>query len=125
VVDLIICEFGFNEPDKNPKYSMREVDFYAFIPHSSQREFNVRSHRLSLRKNLETGKFEVYRYYYEDDTEEVAFEGRFEDALEFANREVNKYWGFLGKREPDIPCEHKPPNIDSIFCPKARRRKYG
>jgi hypothetical protein len=118
---MIICELGFNEPDpNNPKYSFREVDFYAYIPYNSQLKFNMKTHRLSLRKNLETGKFEVYRYYYDEEKEEVAFEGGFIEALQFANNEWDKYWSHLGRREHDIPCRHKYPHIDTWFCPRAR-----
>jgi hypothetical protein len=119
---MIICELGFNDPDpKKPKYSMREIDFYAFIPYDVQQKLHVKSHRLSLRRNLETGRFEVYRYYYIQENEEVAFSGSFEEALEFANREANKYWGHLGRRETDKPCKHKHPQIDLFFCPKAKK----
>jgi hypothetical protein len=119
---MIICELGFNDKDaKNPKYSFREVDIYALVPYPMQRKYGVRSHRLSLRKNLETNQFEIYRFYYETQTEEVIFSGSFKNALEFANRQWNKYWGHIGKREPDIPCQHKPPIIDTWFCPKAKR----
>jgi hypothetical protein len=119
-MSLVICEFGFDLPDaKKTQYSMREVDYYAFIPYVSRIKYSVKNHGLSLRKNLGTGFFEVYRYYYEDDSEEVAFAGSFADALRFANDETNKYWGFLYKREPDVPCEHKLPRIDRWFCPFA------
>jgi hypothetical protein len=100
---------------------MREVDYYAFVPYVSQVKYSVESHRLSLRKNLETGLFEVYRYYYKDDREEVVFAGSFTDALRFACEETNKYWGFMYRREPDIPCEHKYPKIDKWFCPFTMR----
>jgi hypothetical protein len=86
-----------------------------------QQKLHVKSHRLSLRRNLETGRFEVYRYYYIQENEEVAFSGSFEEALEFANREANKYWGHLGRRETDKPCKHKHPQIDLFFCPKAKK----
>jgi hypothetical protein len=52
--------------------------------------------------------------------EEIAFSGEFEMALEFANKETNKFWGFFGYREKDKPCSHKYPNIDTFFCPKRR-----
>lgn len=63
---MIICEAEFNQPDpKTPKYSMTEVDFYSHIPPTAPlgTPFNMRNHRLSLRKNLETGQFEVYRCF--------------------------------------------------------------
>jgi len=115
---MIICEFGFEDPDpNNKKYSMREVDYYGWVPYQARQKYGIKNHRLSLRKNLETGKFEVYRYFYDEKREEVAFEGSFEEALEFANKERNKYWGV---QEPDKPCRHKHPQLDWLFCPKMR-----
>lgn len=111
---LIICELGFEEPDfSRPEYSMREIDYYAFVPHGKRS--GVKNHRLSLRKNLKSGKFEVYRYYYEEDREEVVFEGEFDDALEFAHSESVKFWG---ERPKDVKCAHTSPRVDEIFCPK-------
>lgn len=126
---LFICEFEFDQPDtKNPNYSMCEVDYYAHIPFPKQSE--IPNHRLSLRKNLKTGKFEIYRHFvgtlvrpaFKDATmitdvdlkqEEVAFAGSFEDALRFGNREVGRLWG--EDREPDEPCQHSYPN-KATFC---------
>jgi hypothetical protein len=118
---MIICELGFEDKDaKNPEYSMREVDFYSHIPYDFIMK-GFKNHRLSLRKNLKLNKFEVYRYFYENRKEEVAFSGDFKDALNFANNEWNKFWGFLGKREPDVPCQHEFPQIDTWWCPNAKR----
>jgi hypothetical protein len=114
---MIICEFGFDIPDKNSNYSLREVDFYAFVPYPVQQK-GIKNHRLSLRKNLKTGKFEVYRYYHYEQKEEVVFSGSFKEALNFANKEREKIWGIDFN---DKPCEHKEPNIDSVFCPKANK----
>jgi len=119
---MIICEHSFNEPDNvKPMYSFREIDFYAYIPHIFIAE--VPQHRLSLRKNLCTGKFEVYRFYHETLKEEVVFEGTLEKALEFGDNEVKRFWGSFGRREPDMVCQHKPPIIDR-FCPNARSEAY-
>jgi len=116
---MTICELMFNAPDpENPDYSLHEVDYFAWVPAGSP----VPNHRLSLRKNLINGAFEVYRRYYErrtivtpsmtiltsDDTgmEEVVFSGGFEEALRFADAEYEK---FHGKKEPDKPCRHSYP----------------
>jgi len=118
---MIICEYGFDTPDPdNPEFSLREVDFYAWIPRSFWD--NVKNHRLNLRKNLKTGLFQVYRHYHSGG-DEVVFEGSFEEALRFANNEWNKFLaGWAGKlREPDVPCKHKPPIIDRFFCPYAKK----
>ena len=116
---MIICEYSFNDPDaENPMYSFHEVDFYGHIPYPHAKHFP--QHRLSLRKNLRTGNFEVYRYYHANDTTEVAFKGKLEEALKFAFKETRRFWGSLGRIEPDVVCQHKPPIIDSFWCPYAR-----
>jgi len=119
---MIICPLGFDDPDPiKPEHSFREVDIYAWIPYHFTDE--IPNHRLSLRKNLKTGLFELYRYYYHDETEEVIFKGEFEQALIKANDEWNRFhscWsGIL--REPDEPCQHRYPKIDTWFCPYRNR----
>ncbi|MEM2612304.1 MAG: hypothetical protein QXJ45_06760 [Thermoproteota archaeon] len=117
---MIICEYGFNNPDKEkPEYSFREVDFYGHIPYKYQIE--TKNHRLSLRKNLKTGEFELYRYYHHDRSEKVIYSGNLADALAWAFKEKRRFWGELGNIEPDVPCKHKPPVIDDWFCPYKNR----
>jgi len=118
---IVICEFGFDLPDaKRPKYSMREVDYYAFIPFKAREK--VRNHRLTLRKNLETKEFEVYRFYYEAKTEEVVFSSKsLAEAIKFADGQWNKFFGSNFKKEPDILCQHKKPIIDHPFCPYSEK----
>lgn len=90
-------------PD-NPNYAWWEWDFYHGIPVEKETE-RTPNHRLSLRKNLKTGKFEVYRHYAErvirplenlvldTSVNEVVFVGDFIQAFEFANSEVLQYHG--------------------------------
>jgi hypothetical protein len=129
---MLICELTFDQPDpKNPDYSLEEVDYYAWIPTNAQ----VPNHRLSLRKNLKTGFFEVYRHYAQrrvliapevlvvthegTGQEETAFEGAFADALEFANSEYEK-WHHADQHK-DNPCQHQYPNR-AWRCPGAKKR---
>jgi len=93
-----VCEHEFDTPDpRNPEYSMTEYDVYAHIPY--RMDTMIDNHRLTLRKNLKTGQFEVYRHYLftvgtrQQGEEEVVFTGSFEDALKFITQEHNKYWG--------------------------------
>lgn len=127
---MYICELSFDKPDpKNPYYSLDEVDYYAWVPAL----MGIDNHRLSLRKNLITGEFEVYRRFYQrrlvaphpniigvvsHDTglEEIAFRGTFEEALRFADKEYYKYHG---EREPDKPCKHIYPEKSSL-CGKDK-----
>src|SRR5712664_2852499 len=61
---MIVCEKEFDIPDPNDKnYSLPELDFYAHIPYDKAQLSGVQNHRLSLRKNLVTGDFEVYRVF--------------------------------------------------------------
>ena len=126
---MIICEKEFERPDRdNPNYSMCEVDYYAWIPQGS----DLQNHRLSLRKNLRTGEFEVYRCFSEtrlvsrkgltvitgDDTgqEEIAFKSKnLGEAIYFADGEWNKYHGQEAPKEPDKVCQHKYP-VKAMFC---------
>jgi len=118
---MIVCEHGFEEEDpKREGYSRHEVDFYAWIPSKWWSE--VPNHRLSLRKNLRTGKFEIYRFFQLTGKERVIFEGELEEALIVANRERNHFHGeWMGEVGPDRVCRHKYPEIDRFFCPEARR----
>ncbi len=61
---MIICEDRFKHEDPhNLGYSALEMDFYAHVPTGRASNNAVASHRLSLRKNLTTGFFELYRHY--------------------------------------------------------------
>jgi len=126
---MIICEFAFDHPDPhNSKYSCLEVDYYPWINPTPK----MPSHRLSLRKNLETGKFEVYRrlnyrqlsifpgftaitHYYKSILPILVFSGGFEDALDFGNNEWERWHG--EDHDIDRPCLHQPP-YQTLDCPK-------
>ena len=111
-----ICEYEFEKEDPNHKgYSLIEVDTYAWIPE----RMGIQSHRLSLRKNLETGMFEVYRHYniitiltqpdimlqtlVDMKQEEVIYTGDLKGALEVTNGENKKYWD---AQDIDVVCDH-------------------
>jgi len=80
----------------------------------------VRDHRLSLRKNLKTGRFELYRYYYFTGSEEVIFTGSLEECLKKAEEEWKRFhYGWAGVVPEFKTCRHRPPDISSL-CPKRR-----
>jgi len=116
---MIVCEYEFDRPDpRNPSYSLVEVDIYGWIPRDFWSE--VRDHRLSLRKNLKTGKFELYRHYYADDYDEVIFAGSLEECLRKAEEEWKRFhFGLAGVVPEFKPCRHRPPEISSL-CPMRR-----
>ncbi len=94
-----ICEFDFSRQDpKKPDYADFEIDFYAWI--SSGKGQN---HRLSLRRNLKTDEYEVYRTYSFEESEQVIFRGTLEDAIHITNVEVGQF--HLGN-SPDELCDH-------------------
>lgn len=112
-----LCELRFDEPDdpQDPHFSFLEVDAYVRVPSPNFED----QHRLTLRKNLGTGKFEVLKCYW-GGRREVVFAGSFEDALCAINAECERWWG------PDFgdlyaPCSHRDPERDG-YCPLKRRR---
>lgn len=59
---MIICEYEFVKEDKNHKgYSWVEIDFYAWIPGRFHKTHG--NHRLTLWKNLNTGKYELVKVF--------------------------------------------------------------
>jgi hypothetical protein len=125
---MIVCEKDFEQPDpKDAEHSLAEVDFYArILPNPSDPDW-PRDHSLSMRKDLVTGLFEVYRTYIEramtfknclvvdacnDSGEtEVVFSGDFCGALTFADSEHNKYLDTVMK---DEPCIHDRPGMGCL-----------
>jgi hypothetical protein len=128
---MIVCEYGFNQPDRDdPCYSQEELDFYFWIPPNP----DMPNHRLSIRKNLVTGDFEVYRCYaraevmcrkeltvltnVEGDAISIAFKTlNLQEALDYAYGEEEKYHG--NHREKDVACQHGG-NVISQFCEKPK-----
>jgi len=129
---MIICEYGFEAEDSNnPGYSILEVDYYAWIPSAMRK--TMPNHRLSLRKNLKTNEYEVYRHFVRAiqgmlilggkftpkvrthisarTQDEIAFKSKsLQDAVSFANSKWNKYHATKDyKRMDDEVCIHKPP----------------
>ena len=97
---MIVCEAVFNQEDPNlPGYSRTELDFFAW------------PYRLSLRKNLITNEFEVYKAEFGN--ERVLYKStKLEDALKYAND--------LAKRElnldlNDVVCVHSYPR-KALWC---------
>jgi len=104
---IIICEAEFRKPDPDrPEVSLTEIDYYAWIPYQ-KRSKDLPNHSLSLRKNMETGEFEVYRDFVRGG-EKVVFSGSLEGAVHFANREYERMFG-----DPmnDKVCQHEPPQM--------------
>lgn len=109
---MYICENEFGRPDpKTPDYSLAEVDYYGWIPRQFQSE--MPNHRLSLRKNLITGEYEVYRQYKDSTIKQVAYTGDLKGAILFACAEWRRYHG-EGKEDDKI-CEHQQPK-KALFC---------
>ena len=99
-------EFESEDP-KHKGYSMLEVDYYAWIPRSFINSTpSIRDHRLSLRKNIEDGIYEVCRHYYSligfggPEKDDVIYSNSsLADAGTFAEKERER---FHGRFEPDV-----------------------
>lgn len=124
---MIICETEFETPDPDdPAIALCEVDYYAWIPRTQ----GIPNHRLSLRKRLTSGQYEVYRRFaytvigeiqdwtegsskiiQHKDTgyEQIIFTtDSLQEAVDFANAEAKKYHGpEVGN---DRVCTHSYPN---------------
>jgi len=95
-------EQRFLKPDpRNPDYSLLEYDLYNY--NGQPGESLVTRYRESIRKNLKTGMYEVFRHRFykmngdgtikEDGWDEVIAEFEtFKDALEYGERNSQKAW---------------------------------
>ena len=118
---MFVCESEFTQPDReNVNFSFGELDFYSWIP-QSRGESN---HRLSLRKNLVTDKYEVYRAFAVTVTRNsstvlmlstqeygkvavVFVSDSLQEALDFGDGEVQR---FHDHNPHDKVCTHEYPN---------------
>jgi len=111
---MFICEYGFEFPDhEDPNYSLTEIDIYGWIPASFRRD--EEDHSLSVRKNLNTKEFELYKSIHRTNEKQVLFSSlNLQETLIKANDQWNYYHSKWSKtiRECDLVCEHKSPNID-------------
>lgn len=110
---MILCEFLFTIPDStDPKYAHMEVDVYAWVPSRNPSE----NHRLSVRKNLETGEFEAYRHYHLKREKVVACADKnLQKVLDFTNKEFRRFHKPDADGELDRVCKHKPPD-QAMLC---------
>ena len=104
---MLICEYRFNHPDpENPDYSMLEIDYYSWIPTVMYSE--TPNHRLTLRKNLVTEKYELVRKYRTETKLEMFFTTpRLDEVLKFGDNEWNHFHGIWSETEhKDTVCDH-------------------
>jgi hypothetical protein len=95
----VICEYEFlTEDPKKAGYSILEVDVYGRLPVGMESQA-LPNHRLSIRKNLSTGRFEAYRHYWgtwgtvrQTVQEDVWYSGTLEKVVEFVNRTYKRIW---------------------------------
>ena len=136
-----VCPREFDLPDPaDPSYSMSEIDFYAST--SPRLHAHMPNHRLSLRRNLVTGRYEVYRQFVEaveargvlagqsftlittrdGELEEVALETTdLGEALRFADEEALKLGG--GSWNDRVCDGHRLPALftcPDLECYKAK-----
>ena len=86
---MLIRASDFGSPDPNkPDYSLFEVDFYGALA--------GKGHRLGLRKNLKTDRYEVYKAFKE--SEEVCYTyPSLSDAVRVADRLTEEVTGYNQK----------------------------
>lgn len=146
---LYICEFEFYLLDvENPNYALGEVDIYAGVPPG----LGEPNHRLALRKNARSGKYEVYRHYldarirssggltaltFQDSLKEVvAFESAsLDEAVAFVNREYRRFHSIDPDKDLDQVCKHERPDraqtcdadrfLDVLICPRCGKEYEG
>jgi len=121
-----VCELdrNWNVADLShgkPGYSLLELDIFA---HTRGKE--IPDFRLSVRKNLKTGDFELYRQYHfsnvgrpypSQTTEEVRFTGSFVKVIEEANRQWSHYWNDGVPIVIDEVCTHDKSKGLAHGCP--------
>ena len=113
---MVICEERFKNPDmSNPNYSMLEVDVWG-----------SGDPRCTLRKNLKTQKYELYKYYYNKKELIVVFKSEnLQECLNQACLEWNNNFNLDNfKRIPDRVCFHQVGQCD-LMCPNTYKRKEG
>jgi hypothetical protein len=113
---MIVCEYevGFNYPDRdNPEYAFAEVDVFAQNPAARARG-EKGNYRLSMRRNLAMGRWELFRSYYEapgvPDSEVIEATGTLAEVCDAANRAWAEAWGHVlrpgEKGSFDEACDH-------------------
>jgi len=93
---MLLCEREFEQPDPtDPDYSLVEIDYCT-----------VHNTRVSLRKNLKRGLYEVYRRDYLQHTETVVYSHpMLEEAVRYA-KQLTKY--LTGYMPRDRVCKKYP-----------------
>lgn len=118
-----ICESEFDCPDPDdPSIYLTEIDIYAWISIVKQQQFKIESHRLSMRKRIATGEYEIYRQFR--DHQEVIFKSK---DLKDTCDQINEQWELMHgregyKRDPDVPCKHVPGEM-SFSCHVSKRAR--
>lgn len=126
---MIICEkeVGFNYPDRDrPEYAHAEVDVFALNPVARSKGEDG-DYRLSMRRSLSLGRWELYRAYY-GGSEVVEAVGTLEWVCVAANVAWNEAWGHLVQkgetRHEDHACDHTPGSERCASrCPTAYPRR--
>jgi hypothetical protein len=105
---VIICEkeIGWNSIDpQDPRIAAREVDIYGHTPRAGMGD-----HRLSVRRVLATGQFELYRHFLrpgpKGPAEQVVLTGTLAEVLARANSEWREEWRGAGVGPLDTVCDH-------------------
>jgi hypothetical protein len=105
---MIVCEFdpGWTHADPDdPRIGLMEVDVYANDFSAPPSE----NHRLSIRRVMADGSFELYRHYHFKRPDQVVVRGSLHVVLRAAQDAwMGSSWGKAGTRTPDEICDHVP-----------------
>jgi hypothetical protein len=125
---MILCEWeaGWNHPDpNNPEIAMTECDVFAHNPAARARGQDG-AYRLSIRRNLALGRWELYRRYHESESDVIEASGTLAEVCEAANRAWAEAWGHTlppgAEVSHDAPCTHEGRG-KSRWCPGAPEEK--
>jgi hypothetical protein len=120
-MSIPVCPSEFiKEDSRTPEYSCTEADVYQWIPFDMQSK-QLPNHRLSIRKNLKTEKFELYRrifYFNSKNNYDVVI--KTSDTLPPLLNQANIEWNTYHCRDGQKPeiifvlCDHK--RKKATFC---------
>lgn len=121
---MLVCELdrNWNVRDvyhQKPDYSLLELDIFSHTRGKANPDF-----RLSVRKNIETGQFELYRDYHSSAEEEVVLKGSFKNVIDAANEQWSHWWNDDKPIVIDEACTHDKSKELAHGCPLSCPHAY-
>jgi hypothetical protein len=128
---MIVCELEpqFSHPDPDqPEFAFGEVDVFAHNPAANRGSMGSGSYRLSIRRNLSLGRWELYRHYHGNGSEVIEETGTLAEVCGAANLAWAGAWGHAlqpgEKGSHDSACDHTAGSPNCAHrCPTAYPRR--